>query len=385
MNTVQTTTIFAKDATSFERACHVLNRVTTTVGLKAAPIFLLYSALYGTTPFHFYARIVAGTLLMRSLLQHLVTKLVYPATMYNKQGLLSAKVELIKKMQEAGFTVNEISLRTGTGNFHGLQISKKENVGKWMLYAAGNGESLEKPHFVRSEDGEYPAEDGKKYKKVYQTLEIAEENAANGLNTLILNGPSVGESDAWPTRHNFGAGFEAALSYLESLPDTTAIVMKGRSLGGGMMAEAISQHLFLITIKYIAVMDRTFSRVSEAAGEMVKPIKYLVKAVFLFIGLELDGIKAARKLESLKIQQIIIQNSATDQGTDGVISNKAGLALALSSKPSSYRTILSNADISEIDSDDESPKIRHNYPLPEEVNQKLWHSILANMIPARSF
>jgi hypothetical protein len=156
---------------------------------------------------------------------------------------------------------------------------------------------------------------------------------------------------------------------LEKEVKATHIILKGLSLGGGMMSEAVLQHDFTEGLqdgrKYLAVSDRSFSSLSEAAGALtiraVKPIFYLT-------GTELDGLGAARKLDELAIKQIVIQNEGSPNETDKVIPNSAGMAAPLKNDSKHKIFIL-------------SPEIAHNGDLPWQQTKELNDQLIEFLKP----
>lgn len=138
--------------------------------------------------------------------------------------------------------------------------------------------------------------------------------------------------------------------------------MRGLSLGGGMIGEAILHHDFTEGLKkdirYLVISDRSFSRLATVAGAITHQ---LVKPIFYLVGLELDGVAAARKLSHLNIEQMIIQHiSGGGAGNDGVIPDNASLAYELHKGSTlKHKTFL------------ESKSIEHNDFLPPEIEADL--------------
>ncbi len=161
-----------------------------------------------------------------------------------------------------------------------------------------------------------------------------------GLNILFVNGPGVGRSSGLPTSYSIQAGQEAGLQFLEKVVEAEKILIYGASLGGGAQAEVIRRHEFKTDIDYMVWSDRSFDKLSNAASSMVT---ILAKPVFFLLGIELDGVAGARKLQELGIIHIVTQNSNIlksngilpldqdfdDQENDGVIPNKASLYVGL--------------------------------------------------------
>jgi len=224
---------------------------------------------------------------------------------------------------------------------------------------------------------------------------------------LIVNGPCVGESQGSPTRYQMGAGFEAGMQYVEKAIQAKKIILYGFSLGGGMMGEAIIQHDFTqgiqAGVQYLCISDRTFSKLSteaKALAEWVilqgaqmtlrgvfvltgmepeeneeilklkeeaqalvrgvsKVVGVFVSAAFLLTGLDLEVVAAAKKLTEKNIQHVVIQHRCDEEeGTDGVILDRASLAFSLQNKQENQLFLT-------------SPELRHNSPLPIDIQNAL--------------
>jgi hypothetical protein len=163
-----------------------------------------------------------------------------------------------------------------------------------------------------------------------------------------------------------GAGFEAGIRFLEREVKAVHIIMRGLSLGGGMMGEAVLNHDFTEgmkkDIRYLSITDRSFSRLSTIAEALVGQI---VKPIFYITGTELDGVAAARKLSQLGIQQIIIQHTSEGgTGSDYVIPDSTSLAYELHKDP----TLESKVFL-------ESQFITHNGQLPGNIENSLKRKI----------
>lgn len=266
---------------------------------------------------------------------------VYPATSYQTPQNLEA----LKKLEKDGYCVKKIQLYKSGIRYDAAIIGHKSTIdnGKWTIHALGNGMAME---------------------MFYDDL--PRKNFANNSNTLLINGPSVGQSGGWPTRYQFGAGFEAGLQFLEKQVDATHIVMHGLSLGGGMMGEAVLNHDFSYGekrgIKYLFVADRTFSKLSDVAANLVGSV---VKPIFYLAGAELDGVSAGMRLSSKGIKQIVIQHkSQNGLGSDGVIADEISLANQLRKREFQYSFLPNKVYL-------ESDQIDHNSDLPRNIEKRL--------------
>ncbi|HEX2579697.1 MAG TPA: hypothetical protein VHK67_04770 [Rhabdochlamydiaceae bacterium] len=235
--------------------------------------------------------------------------------------LMRAETFEHEDLLKRGFIIQRISLHKSGVTYDARIIGHKDTIanGKWSIHALGNFSAME-----------------------LETSAISIHNKATGANTLLVNGPGVGHSKGYPTRHQMGAGFEAGIQFLEKEVKATHIAMQGVSLGGGMMAEAILAHQFDTSrVKYLSTSECTFSRLSDIAATFVP---FIATAACFLTGAELDGVLAAEKLKKLGIKHIIIQHQSKDnKGTDGVIPDRVALAPALKKGPT--RTFLLSPDI----------------------------------------
>lgn len=294
-----------------------------------------------------YASYLAWGLAGRKIASTILGYLVYPAAFTSfpycgKEILQKRGKRQIDELQKDGFTVRKITIQKSGTKYDALLITHFDTMknGTWSLHAKGNAMAMEDVISA-----------------------TARENFANKCNTLLINGPSVSESGGWPTRYQMGAGFEAGLQLLEKEVKATHIIMRGLSLGGGMLAEAVLQHDFTEGLKndirYLSISDRTFSKLSSAASEIVGKI---VKPIFVCTGTELDGIEAAKKLSALNIRQIIVQHVSNDgTGSDSVIPDNVSLANELHQN---YNELTDKVFL-------ESRFIEHNESLPDEIKQQL--------------
>jgi hypothetical protein len=312
----------------------------------------------GGTGLACYASYLAMALTARKIASTIIGYIAYPAAAASLLPRSSDELaeqsraveEIVNYLKEKGYTVKNISLYKSGIKYDGLIVthaSTSEN-GKWTINALGYNMKME---------------DRVKY--------VAGENFSNECNTLIINGPSVGQSGGWPTRYQMGAGFEAGLQYLEHKANAKYIIMHGFSLGGGMMAEAILNHDFKEgqknNIHYLSISDRSFSRLSTSSGAMIgeaagMALGKIVELIFYITGTELDGVRAAQKLSKLAIKQFVIQHNDLSNQTDGVILDSTSLAYELKKEKICEHKVFM-----------ESALIQHNelLPLPMHIQSNL--------------
>lgn len=333
--TVSKPSIFTAETENTEKATRVFNDI-----IFAGSLYGLYALATGDSGLLACASYISMAYIARKIASTLIGYMAYPAafTSFNSTEIYDRYAKLqIDQLTVNGFQVKNVTLCKSGVKYDALAITFKPQIDNdnWVIHALGNG-------------------------MMYEAMitELAQENYKNNCNTLLVNGPSVCSSGGWPTRYQMGAGFEAGIQFLEKEIKATRIIMRGLSLGGGMMAEAILNHNFINSkkdIKYLFISDRTFSRLSAIAEELVGGI---CKPVFYITETELDGIAAARKLSDLNIRHIIIQH--TDGLTDGVIPDKVSLAYEMEKD-----STLSNKIYIK------SPYISHNGGLPLKIQEDL--------------
>jgi len=331
-------------------------RADTTLREKMGRV--AYAVLFGTALCcacaHFVWPAVAiasvgAILVVRKIVSVVIGYIVCPAalTSFSRERKRSLREEgdrQIEVLRENGYLAKRISLYKSGTRYSAVMIGHSTTVdnGRWTVNGLGNMMTMETD--------------------IYR---IAKDNFENKSNTLLIDGPSVCGSGGWPTRYQMGAGFEAGLQFLERKVKATHVVMRGLSLGGGMIAEAICNHDFTKGraggTRYLSISDRTFSRLSSVAADFVGRI---VKPIIRVVGADLDGIRAAKKLSDLNIRHIVIQHTAFDKDisdeSDGVISDRVGLAHGLREE-----NVLGDKVFLETDT------ICHNYPLPNGVEERV--------------
>ncbi len=302
---------------------------------------------------------VALVIVIRKILAVAITHIVYPATIMsymNKQEINSDRWESFNELNNQKFECRRVALNKSGMNYDAFVIeheTTKDND-QWVVIAGGNGWIGESA-----------------------ILTCVKQFKNLGFNILFVNGPGVGSSSKFPTTYGIGAAQEAGLQFLEKVVKAKKILLYGTSLGGGAQAEAIQSHTFRKNIKYMVWSDRSFDTLSHAASEMVL---YIAKPIFFLLGIQLNGIAGAKKLQKLGIKHIVTQRCDTnypnsilpnngpisEHGTDGVIPNKASLYVGLRKagiQDSPRMKFYGN------------PWVGHNGPLPAQVNVHVWQDI----------
>lgn len=267
---------------------------------------------------------IALILAIRKIAAVVINFIVYPAAIKSLFiNFDNRRFEQFKTLENAEYVCKRITLNKSGINYDAFAIEhndpKIRQNNHWVVIAGGNGWIGEGCIGL-----------------------CIDEFSKNNLNILYVNGPGVGRSSGFPTRYSIGAGQEAALQFLENVVKAKKIILYGTSLGGGAQAEAILNHKeFKKDIDYMVWSDRSFDTLSNAASGM---ITRLLKPLFFVLGIELDGVKGAKKLEQLNISHIITQNNDQNPqeenilslnkeiestGTDDIIPNNASLFVGL--------------------------------------------------------
>lgn len=266
-------------------------------------------------------------MVVRKILSVVISHRVYPAaiTSYNVK-FDDERQMAAESLETAGFEFHRFALHKSGVDYDAFLVTHEDSRdnGQWVQVAGGNC---------------WVGEDALRGNLPYKFNNL-------GFNILYINGPGVARSSGFPTRYSMGAGQEAGMQFLEQIIKAKKILMYGASLGGGAQAEAIINHDFSYAkehhIEYLVWSDRTFDLLSNAASAMVSNI---LKPLFFFADVELDGIASARKLKAMHITQIVTQNNMSrdennsgslpyegeivENDDDGVIPNEASLYVGL--------------------------------------------------------
>lgn len=315
------------------------------------------------------------TITARYILQRMIMIPLYPAqsriVKYLDPSFSTEKLNLFKKEELIELDENWISqdviLEKNGTRYHGVLTGCKDTIDnqKWVLQATGNAEPIE-----------------------YSIVPIAEIYQKYGYNTLMINGPSVGNSQGEATPKSMGDAQQVGISFLETFIKAKNIVIAGRSLGGAAIGQAILQHDFKKDVNYLVISQMSFDKASNICGKTISEVSSLlgfqvrrtilstiemllprsnltgsvlrasytisantistlspclgwfVEKLTHFVGCEMDAVAAAKKLQELEIVQVVVQASnkeipletlprLEDFQTDGPIQAKASLGHAL--------------------------------------------------------
>jgi len=216
------------------------------------------------------------------------------------QTLKNRRTQDAQTAAQKGLLYKEVSLEKNGTHYNGVMIGKENTIhnGHWVLQATGNGQPIE------------PV-----------ALEVGEAYL-NGLNfnTLLVNGPNVGSSEGHAVPHSMGEAQETALRFLETTMKAKKIAIAGHSLGRAAIGQAILQHEFKPSseLEYAVVSQMAFDRTTNVVKKVVRGefprLKHIARKLIHWTGLEMDNVESSKKLQRLKIPEIIIQ--AVDPTTD---------------------------------------------------------------------
>lgn len=208
---------------------------------------------------------------------------------------------------KGNFIAKEVVLQNKAIKYRGILVGHKDTInnGRWAIHAIGQNGVIEE--------------------SIESCANIYHESQTN---LLMINGPSIGQSQgtAWP--ETMGEAQEIGITFLERAIKAKKIALIGRSLGGSSMAQAILEHDFRWGldrgVQYLAIDQVTFDRLSNVCTQFLKnlcPQIPVISTIFTKIaqiigtilvkisGLEIDTIAASKKLRQLKIPEVIIQAS----------------------------------------------------------------------------
>jgi hypothetical protein len=290
-------------------------------------------------------------IIARKIVSIAISHLIYPATLLTPSNVDQCRQSHFRRLEARNFILKRVTIEKSGIAYDAFLIGNSRTIhnGNWCLSSPGNA--------VVSD---------------LHLEEIAIENHTKyGLNTLIVNGPSVGNSKGWPTTQRLADSQEAGMQFLENNVNAKNIVLKGQSLGGGALSQAILDHNFAPAssknIHYMLISDRSFDTLSNAASKLTFRI---ASPILRLLGLEFNGVKGAKKLQELNIKHVVIQKGELNDSyklySDGVIDSEASLA---------YGMI--NEDLTESERLTYllDPNISHNGPLPESTQGQLEQNI----------
>ncbi len=254
--------------------------------------------------------------------QSRLIKKIFP--IFGRHSLDVCRQKITKDLREKGYIVRHVTLKKNGIVYSGILVCHESTLenGQWVLQATGNGEPVE-----------------------HSIVDFAKTYHGFKLNTLVVNGPSVGRSQGQATPKTMGDAQRMGLLFLETALKAKYIVIAGRSLGGAAIGEAILQHSFKKEIRYLVVRQMTFDRVSNVSAKLIgsifsKRLEGVIKKIIQWSGCEMDSIRVSKRLSSLGIKEVIVQASnkkiqrgkvptTEDFYTDGPIHERASLARAL--------------------------------------------------------
>ena len=191
------------------------------------------------------------------------------------------------------FLIRYLVLEKNGIRYSALLLAHQDTLanGKWVLQATGNSAPIES--FTPVEE-------------VYRR---------NNFNTLLVNGPAVGNSQGQATLESMGDAQEIGIQFLETALKARKIILAADSIGRAALGEAILKHDFKPDIKYLVISRVAFDRLSnipaKVLGKIFKSscIKSFIRRWIQWANCEMDTVPASRKLASLGITEVIVQAS----------------------------------------------------------------------------
>ncbi len=258
-------------------------------------------------------------------LQRLLMIPIYPAQsglvkiLIPQLGILGLDYERrkgVEALSQRGHIVRHVRFEKDGKALSGVLITHPDYGcnGKWAIQACGNLQ----PYEIGME----------KMAAFYHRKEFS---------LLLLNNPGVGRSEGESTPQTIGETQEMGIRFLESALKAKKVVMAGFSLGGGAIGQAILRHAFQPDIKYLAIRQMSFGRVSSVCEKRYREffnaqwLERLIAPLVRWVGCEMDSVEASRYLQKNHIPEVIIQRGDSEEAfdCDGAIPKEATLGHTL--------------------------------------------------------
>ncbi len=328
---------FEAETTFKEKAIRTSRRLLAAV-CPFSCLYAIYSFSSGPVGWLAYASLIPALLTAKKALEVATGCLIYPMARNSFSTCFQRRVcvyqnRFVYQMHEKGYNVERMTLEKSGACYSAFLVTQTdfpENVWTVHDFAATVFFEENRRLFVK------------------QDIDF-------WTNALIVSGPTVGESSGTPTRFQMGAGIEAGMQFLEKDKKATHIILHGIYHGGGAVAEAVLQHNFpsSLSTRYLVISECAYSRLTDVIGSACGP---LVKAPCKWLGHELDGVAAAKKLSELGITQIVIQHGE-DQRCDCFVPKEVSLASEVASLP--HKIVIA--------AEEESPSGRRSQAVDKQI------------------
>lgn len=245
--------------------------------------------------------------------QRLIMARIYPAQSTLVKAMIpefrtpfldQARVKDAQDLMAKGFIVRHVTFERNGVKISGVLIGHRDHInnGKWALQATGNIQPVE-----------------------LGITMIGEIYHSQKYNVLMLNNPGIGRSEGTATPETIGATQEMGIQFLETVLKAKKVILAGYSMGGGAMSQAILKHAFRQDISYAALRQMSFDRVSNVCHKVLG--LSWAPALVHWAGCEIDSLQASRRLQELKIPEVVIQSCDTRDVAmhDGAIPPDASL------------------------------------------------------------
>lgn len=145
-----------------------------------------------------------------------------------------------KDYTDTEVSISEIIIKeTGTGNLHGLHLSKESASKGVVLHFHGSGFNVTKH------------------------IGHVDWMVGLGFNVIMFDYPGYGKSDGYPTRKNVLEAADHFFNYVDKEFPNQPIILFGQSLGGAILIEYVSKSK--LAKENLIILDSTFSKYSEIA------------------------------------------------------------------------------------------------------------------------
>lgn len=188
-----------------------------------------------------------------------------------------AKARTVEMLTNSGLTIHTPSVEYRSGIIlDSIAVMTKDPSERWVFYSGGNGEFLE-----------------------HSLATMVRVSVSLNANLILFNPRGVGKSTGYVWDINNLVDDAAAVIYYyikQYRVDTQKMLLFGHSIGGGVVAKLGAKHFPLCPI----FIDRSFSKLSDAAVNFSPFSPKLTKAIFPYLVGDLDSIRFWNEIKHSK-------------------------------------------------------------------------------------
>ena len=302
---------------------------------RSIPPLIIGAWLKGVIPSHKWRPLLIAFAFhetIRYIVQRIAMIIAYPAqsTLFSffVEEFSNSQLEEIRETAPADS--GEISrrhfyLRHKGVSYSAIAVSYSDFENNWVLHAPGNGQPIE--HIYRDKSSQY---------------------SRKGYHSLFVNSAGVGLSGGEANPTTMADAQEAGLLFLKNHLEARKIRVVGHSIGGGAAGLMMARLPKRTTEDISLIRTKTFNRLSTTAYyfllnnlEVPKAIAFFVPYIVKWAGLEIDSVKASRKIGEMDYPETIIQCGRDGDGIvgDGIIADGAALAQSIEDENIEGKTV----------------------------------------------